>query len=93
MSLPELHISRPGVAFPDTRVDNAEILRRVREQFRGTDEAWRTVESGIEHFFGLWGALLAVPVLSMAQSVFNHFRFETMPDAPPDSLLPPPRAG
>jgi predicted PurR-regulated permease PerM len=42
-----------------------------------------------EHFFGLWGALLAVPVLSMAQSVFNHFRFETMPDAPPDSLLPP----
>lgn len=53
MSLPELYISRPGVAFPDTRVDNAEILRRVREQFRGTDEAWRTVESGIEHFFGL----------------------------------------
>lgn len=43
-----------------------------------------------EHFFGLWGALLAVPVLSLLQSVFNHFRFETMPDAPPDSLLPPP---
>ncbi|HEY6079212.1 MAG TPA: AI-2E family transporter [Polyangiaceae bacterium] len=45
-----------------------------------------------EHFFGLWGALLAVPVLSMLQSIFNHFRFETMPDAPPDSLLPPPGA-
>jgi predicted PurR-regulated permease PerM len=43
-----------------------------------------------EHFFGLWGALLGVPVLSLLQSVFNHFRFETMPDAPPDSLLPPP---
>jgi predicted PurR-regulated permease PerM len=43
-----------------------------------------------EHFFGLWGALLAVPALSLLQSVFNHFRFETMPDAPPDSLLPPP---
>jgi predicted PurR-regulated permease PerM len=43
-----------------------------------------------EHYFGLWGALLGVPVLSMLQSVFNHFRFETMPDAPPDSLLPPP---
>jgi predicted PurR-regulated permease PerM len=42
-----------------------------------------------EHYFGLWGALLGVPVLSMLQSVFNHFRFETMPDAPPDSLLPP----
>jgi predicted PurR-regulated permease PerM len=43
-----------------------------------------------EHFFGLWGALLAVPVLSILQSIFIHFRLETMPDAPPDSLLPPP---
>lgn len=43
-----------------------------------------------EHFFGLWGALLAVPALSLAQSVFNHFRFESMPELPPDSLLPPP---
>ncbi len=46
-----------------------------------------------EHFFGLWGALFAVPTLSVAQSIFNHFRFESMPDAPPDSLLPPPTAG
>ena len=42
-----------------------------------------------EHFFGLWGALFAVPVLSVAQSLFNHFRFESMPDSGPDSLLPP----
>jgi predicted PurR-regulated permease PerM len=41
-----------------------------------------------EHFFGLWGALLGVPALSVAQSVFNHFRFESMPDLPPDSLVP-----
>jgi predicted PurR-regulated permease PerM len=41
-----------------------------------------------EHFFGLWGALLGVPVLSIAQSIFNHFRFGTMPDLPPDSLVP-----
>lgn len=40
-----------------------------------------------EHFFGLWGALLAVPTLSLAQSVFNHFRFESLPDAPVDSLV------
>lgn len=39
-----------------------------------------------EHFFGLWGALLAVPALSLAQSFFNHFRFEWLPDAGPDSL-------
>lgn len=42
-----------------------------------------------EYFYGLWGALLAVPTLSLAQSVFNHFRFETMPDVPPDSVVPP----
>jgi predicted PurR-regulated permease PerM len=45
-----------------------------------------------EHFFGLWGALLAVPALSVAQSIFNHFRFESMPDVPPDSLVPAMRA-
>ncbi len=39
-----------------------------------------------EHFFGLWGALLAVPVFSITQSVFNHFRFEALDDAGPDSL-------
>ncbi len=41
-----------------------------------------------EHFFGLWGALLGVPVLSVTQSVFNHFRFG-LPDMEADSLLPP----
>jgi predicted PurR-regulated permease PerM len=46
-----------------------------------------------EHFFGIWGALLAVPALSIAQSIFNHFRFESLPDTPPDSLVPPPPGG
>ncbi len=42
-----------------------------------------------EHSYGLWGALLAVPTLSLGQSIFQHFRFESMPDVGPDSLLPP----
>jgi hypothetical protein len=43
-----------------------------------------------EHFFGLPGALLAVPVLSIAQSTFLHFRYITFgDDAPADSFLPP----
>jgi predicted PurR-regulated permease PerM len=50
-----------------------------------------------EHFFGLWGALMAVPVLSLSQSLFNHFRLESMPDVAPDSIAlstpPPPRVG
>lgn len=47
-----------------------------------------------EHFFGLWGALLAVPVLSLTQSLFIHFRLESMPDVPLDSVAlttPPPK--
>jgi predicted PurR-regulated permease PerM len=40
-----------------------------------------------EHFYGLWGALLAVPTLSLLQSLFNHFRFESLPDTPPDSVI------
>jgi len=48
-----------------------------------------------EHFFALWGALLAVPVLSLTQSLFVHFRLETMPDVPLDSVAlttPPARS-
>jgi predicted PurR-regulated permease PerM len=51
-----------------------------------------------EHFYGLAGALLAVPALSLTQSIFNHFRFELFelelvtpaPAEPPAS--PPPSA-
>lgn len=40
-----------------------------------------------EHMYGVWGALMAVPAMSLAQSLFNHFRFESLPDAPPDSVV------
>ncbi|HKQ70000.1 MAG TPA: AI-2E family transporter [Polyangiaceae bacterium] len=44
-----------------------------------------------EHFFGIAGALLAVPVLCIAQCLFLHFRYITFgDDAPADSFLPPP---
>jgi 3-oxoacyl-[acyl-carrier-protein] synthase-3 len=53
VSLPELHLSKPGVKLPDTRVDNAEIIRRVRARFKGTDEQFVTIAAAIEHVFGL----------------------------------------
>jgi 3-oxoacyl-[acyl-carrier-protein] synthase-3 len=53
VSLPELHLSKPGVSFPATRVDNAEIIRRVREQYRGSEAEWPKLQSAIEHMFGL----------------------------------------
>jgi predicted PurR-regulated permease PerM len=39
-----------------------------------------------EHYFGLWGALLAVPILSLVQSIFNHFRYLLLSDSGPDSM-------
>ncbi len=45
-----------------------------------------------QHFFGLWGALLAVPTLSVVLSLFNHFRFEALPEIPRDSIASPPMA-
>ncbi len=53
MSLPELYLSRPGVRFPGTLVDNAEVLRRVRAEYRGPDGEWPRLEAAIEHVFGL----------------------------------------
>ncbi len=53
MSFPELHLSKPGVSFPVERVDNAEIIRRVRQQYRGREADWANLESAIEHVFGL----------------------------------------
>lgn len=44
-----------------------------------------------EHFFGLFGALLAVPTMSILQNVFLHFRTTSLgSDAPTDTFIPPP---
>ena len=40
-----------------------------------------------EHLYGIWGALLAVPTWSFVQSLFQHFRYLSIPGAT-DSLLP-----
>src|SRR5690606_25139500 len=44
---------KPGVAFPLQKVENSEIIRRVRAQFRGDEHTWSSVESGIEKVFSL----------------------------------------
>ncbi len=53
MSLPTLYLSKPGICFPETRVDNVEVIQRVRDNFRGTEEEWQAIESGIEKVFAL----------------------------------------
>jgi len=53
MSLPPLYVSKPGVVIPGKPVDNAETLRRVRAQFKGTEKEFAKVAAGIEHVFGM----------------------------------------
>jgi 3-oxoacyl-[acyl-carrier-protein] synthase III len=53
MSAQDFFLSRPGVCFPTTRVDNAEVIRRVRARFRGSETQWASLQGAIEHMFGL----------------------------------------
>lgn len=53
VSLPELHLSKPGVAFPEKRLDNEDIIRLVKEQYRGSPEDWNTLEGAIRRVFGV----------------------------------------
>jgi 3-oxoacyl-[acyl-carrier-protein] synthase-3 len=53
VSLPELYLSKPGVVFPGVPVDNAETIRRVRAEFKGTDKQFESLASAIEHVFSL----------------------------------------
>lgn len=53
MSLPELYISKPGVTFPGAPVDNAETIRRVRAEFKGTDKEFAAVAAAIEKVFSM----------------------------------------
>jgi 3-oxoacyl-[acyl-carrier-protein] synthase-3 len=55
VGIPQLHLSKPGISVPATRVDNAEITRRVRAQYRGQDADWGKLQAAIDHMFALCG--------------------------------------
>ena len=49
--LPRLFFSRPGVVLPETAVDNDEVLRRVKESFRGSVDEWGLLDAGVRYVF------------------------------------------
>lgn len=53
MTLPDLYLSRPGVAFPEKRLDNDDILRLVKANYRGAETDWPTLEAAIQRVFGV----------------------------------------
>lgn len=51
MKQPELYISKPGVSFPEHRVDNDGVIERVRAHYRGPENKWPILEAGIRRVF------------------------------------------
>ncbi len=51
MSFPVVFLSRPSVALPEQRLDNEEVLRRIRENFRGDESVWPIIEAGVRTVF------------------------------------------
>lgn len=51
MSFPQVYLSRPSVALPEQRLDNDEVLRRIRAAFRGDEAVWPIIEAGVRTVF------------------------------------------
>ncbi len=44
-SLPTVYMSKPGVCFPKERFTNDDVIGLVRDNFRGSQDNWRSIES------------------------------------------------
>jgi len=51
MSFPEVYLSRPSVVLPEQRLDNEEVLCRIRSNFRGDEAVWPVIETGVRTVF------------------------------------------
>ncbi len=51
MSFPDLYVSKPGVCFPDKRYDNATVIERIQENYKGEAKAWPNLEAAVERIF------------------------------------------
>lgn len=53
MPLPEVYLSRPFVVLPPDRLDNDEVIRRIRAHYGGPEDAWALIEGGIRRVFSV----------------------------------------
>lgn len=44
-SLPTVYMSKPGVCFPKERFTNDDVIRLVKDNFRGPQNKWRSIEA------------------------------------------------
>ena len=53
MSLPELHLSKPGIHLPAVASTTPRSFGACARRFKGSDAEFATIASAIEHVFGL----------------------------------------
>jgi len=51
MAFPEVYLSKPAIALPPDRLDNAEVIRRIRGNYKGDEAQWPLIEAGIQRVF------------------------------------------
>jgi len=53
MAFPEVYLSKPAIALPADRLDNDEVIRRIRSNFKGDEAQWPLIEAGIQRVFAI----------------------------------------
>jgi 3-oxoacyl-[acyl-carrier-protein] synthase III len=53
MAFPEVYLSKPAIALPPDRLDNEEVIRRIRGNYRGDEAQWPLIEAGIQRVFDI----------------------------------------
>ena len=53
MAFPEVYLSKPAISLPPDRLDNAEVIRRIRENYKGDEAVWPMIEAGIQRVFDI----------------------------------------
>ncbi len=56
MAFPELYLSAPAIDLPRTRLDNEQMIARVRADYRGEPDQWPEIETRIRGIFRLCGS-------------------------------------
>ena len=56
MKFPEVYLSKPAVVLPETRIDNDEILKKIRERYLGRVADLPVIEGIVRRTFDMCGS-------------------------------------
>jgi 3-oxoacyl-[acyl-carrier-protein] synthase-3 len=46
-----IFLSQPALQLPEQKLDNEEVLRRIRQNYQGDEATWQTIEAGVRIVF------------------------------------------